>query len=139
MASSSRALDAAISAYWGERIHDTDLGPAAPGSPELFAAMDAYRYGRLDSLPELIGFDRWRGKRVLDLGCGAGLDVVRFARAGAEVYGVELSSGALALAKRYLAVADQHAVLLQSNAAKLPFRGGSFDLVFCHGVLPFAS
>jgi SAM-dependent methyltransferase len=126
-----------IRAYWDIRIHDTVLSDDAPGSSGFYAAMDAYRYGRLDYLPALVDFQGWRGRDVLDIGCGAGLDLVRFARAGARVLGVELSEHALTLARGYLDVAGLKAPLVQADAANLPLADGSFDLVFCHGLLPF--
>jgi SAM-dependent methyltransferase len=134
----ARARDAAIRRYWDERIHDIELSNDPPGSAEFLAALDAYRYRRLDYLPRLVDFDRWRGREVLDVGCGAGLDLVRFARAGAHAHGVELSTGALSLARQNVLAAKVRAVLIQADGAKLPFRDESFDLVFCHGVLPFA-
>ena len=126
-----------ISAYWDIRIHDTVLSDDPPGTSGFYAAMDAYRYGRLDYLPSLADFEHWRGRDVLDLGCGAGLDLVRFARAGARVSGVELSRRALAMAQGYLEVSGLEAPLVQADAAQLPLPNQSFDLVFCHGVLPF--
>ncbi len=126
-----------ISAYWDRRIHDTVLSQDPPGSLGFYAAMDAYRYGRLDYLSDLLDFECWRARDVLDLGCGAGLDVVRFARAGARVVGVDLSAGALAMAGDYLRVSGLNASLMRADAAQLPFAQASFDLVFCHGVLSF--
>jgi SAM-dependent methyltransferase len=126
-----------ISAYWDIRIHDTILSDDPPGTSGFYAAMDAYRYGRLNYLPDLVAFERWRGRDVLDLGCGAGLDLVRFARGGARAVGVELSSRALAMARDYLAISGLDAALVQADAACLPIPDASFDLVFCHGVLPF--
>jgi len=134
----SGATNADIQAYWDRRIHDTKLSSDPRGTPGFFAAMDAYRYGRLDYLPQLVDFARWKGRDVLDVGCGAGLDLVRFARAGARACGVELSRGAITLAREYLDVAGPDAALVQADAARLPFRDEAFDLVFCHGVLPFA-
>ena len=126
-----------ISAYWDSRIHDTVLSQDPPGSPGFYSAMDAYRYGRLDYLSDLVDFGRWRARDVLDLGCGAGLDLVRFARAGARAAGVDLSAGALAMASDYLGVSGLKASLVCADAAQLPFAKASFDLVFCHGVLSF--
>ena len=130
--------NADIQAYWDARVHDTELSPDPFGSPGFFAAMDAYRYGRLDYLPGLADFERWKDRDVLDLGCGAGLDLMRFARAGARAVGAELSFVSLALAQRYLVVEPRTAGLVQADAARLPFADESFDLVWCHGVLPFA-
>ena len=126
-----------ISAYWDIRIHDTVLSDDPPGTPGFYAAMDAYRYGRLEYLPDLVDFERWRNCDVLDLGCGAGLDLARFARAGARAVGVDLSRGALAMAGEYLSISGLEASLVQADAAHLPLAQESFDLVFCHGVLAF--
>jgi SAM-dependent methyltransferase len=128
----------AISAYWDHRIHDTELSRDPPDSAGYFAAMDAYRYGRLDYLAALADFDAWSDCDVLDVGCGAGLDLMRFARSGARAVGAELSAGALDLARRYFAVSGRHAALVRADGARLPFRDEVFDLVFCHSVLPFA-
>ena len=126
-----------IAAYWNLRIHDTVLSDDPPGTPGFYAAMDAYRYGRLEYLPDLVDFERWRGCNVLDLGCGAGLDLARFARAGARAVGVDLSRGALAMAGEYISISGLETSLVQADAAHLPLAQESFDLVFCHGVLSF--
>lgn len=132
------ALLAEIMAYWDARVHDTRLSEDPPGSRGFFAAMAAYRYAKLGYLPGLVEFGRWQGRDVLDVGCGAGLDLVRLARGGARATGVELSRGSLSLACRYLEVEGLHAELVQADASRMPFREGTFDLVLCHGVLPFA-
>jgi SAM-dependent methyltransferase len=131
--------NADVQKYWDERVDDTRLSTDAPGTPGYFAAMAAYRYAKHGYLPGLIGFEKWAGRDVLDVGCGAGIDLVHLARAGARATGVELSLRSLELARRYLGVASLDARLVQADGARLPFEEGSFDLVLCHGVLPFAS
>ena len=131
--------NAAVQGYWDDRVDDTRLSTDAPGTPGYFAAMAAYRYAKHGYLPGLIGFEKWAGCDVLDVGCGAGIDLVRLARAGARATGVELSLRSLDLARRYLGVASLDARLVQADGACLPFEEGSFDLVLCHGVLPFAA
>ena len=133
-----RSSIADVRDYWDARVHDTKLSDDPPGSRGYFAAMADYRYSKLGYLPGLIDFERWRGRDVLDIGCGAGLDLVRLGHAGARGSGVELSPASLALARQYLDVEGVAAVLVQADAAVLPFRDDSFDMVLCHGVLPFA-
>ena len=132
------ALDAAIRAYWDERIHDVELSADPPGSAAFYAALDAYRLRKNGYLLESVGFDRWAGRDVLEIGCGAGLDLVRFARGGARVTGIDIAPRALELARRYCEVAGVKATLLEADGTRLPFDDSQFDLVYCHGVLPFA-
>jgi SAM-dependent methyltransferase len=129
---------ATVRAYWDARIHDIDLG-GAPGSAAFFAAMDAYRLRKAPYLTEAVNFSGWLGRDVLEIGCGAGLDLMRFARAGARVTGVDISRTALDLAWQYFVVSGALASFVLADGAALPFPAGSFDLVYCHGVIPFAS
>src|SRR5262245_12753072 len=130
---------AAVRAYWDARIHDIDLGEAEPGSAAFFAAMDAYRLGKAPYLTEAVNFSGWSGRDVLEIGCGAGLDLMSFARAGARVTGVDVSRTALDLAEQYFAVSGALASFVLADGAALPFPADSFDLVYCHGVIPFAT
>ena len=127
-----------VQGYWDARVDDTVLSGDPPGSRGYFAAMANYRYSKHEYLPELIGFERWQGREVLDVGCGAGIDVVRLARCGARASGIDISRRSLSLASQYLATEGQQATLAQADAARLPFRDASFDLVLCCGVLAFA-
>jgi ubiquinone/menaquinone biosynthesis C-methylase UbiE len=75
------------------------------------------------------------GKKILDLGCGAGETSVYFALRGAQVTAVDISPEMIAVAKR---LADRHGVKIEaltSVAEKMPFPDGAFDLVFGNGVL----
>lgn len=76
--------------------------------------------------------------RVLDVGCGTGVPTVRLAERGAEhVTGLDPDVGALrAVAHRASrrGVAERVAVCAGS-ADHIPFRDGSFDVVWCEGAL----
>jgi SAM-dependent methyltransferase len=133
------ALDRAIRRYWNERIHDTKLSDDAPGSVGFYAALDAYRLQKSPYLPRLVDFGAWAGRDVLEIGCGAGLDLVRFARGGARVTGVDVASTAIELARDCCRAAKVPAVLLEADGTHLPFPAASFDLVYCASVLPFAA
>jgi SAM-dependent methyltransferase len=131
-------LDRAIRAYWNERVHDTRLSDDPRGSPEFFAALDAYRLQKSDYLLRIVDFGAWAGRDVLEIGCGAGLDLVRFARGGARVTGVDVAQAAIELTRDNCRVAGASAALLEADGACLPFPDSSFDLVYCLAVLSFA-
>jgi MPBQ/MSBQ methyltransferase len=70
------------------------------------------------------------GRRFLDVGCGMGTFAIEAARLGAHAVGLDLTAQALAAARR---VAGQEGVrrvaFVRADAARLPFRDGSFDVV----------
>ena len=77
----------------------------------------------------------WRGKHVLDLGCGGGFMAEALARRGATVTGIDPSAGAITIAERH-AAAEQLAIsYVKASAENLPFADSCFDHVVCVDVL----
>jgi SAM-dependent methyltransferase len=129
----------AVQQYWNAHIHDLDVSRHAPGTREFFTDLDAYHFEKLHHLLRLIDFDAWRDRDVLDVGCGAGVEVVRFARAGARVTGVDLAATAIELTRQNLAQQGLTARLEVADGEALPFADASFDFVFAHGVVQYTS
>jgi SAM-dependent methyltransferase len=123
--------------YWNEHIHDLEISRQAPGSRAFFADLYQYHFEKLHHLLRLVDFDGYRGKRVLDVGCGAGTDLVRFAKGGALVSGVDISPSAVALARQNFSQQDLEADLREADGEHLPYADGTFDLVFAHGVVQY--
>ncbi len=130
-------LLAAVRAYWNGHIHDWKVARAPAGSKQFFEEIEAYRYEKLDYLPQLVNFAGYSGKRVLDVGSGVGNDLSRFARHGAEVVGIDLAERSIELARdnfRQRGLAGEFHLM---DGEQLEFPADSFDLVFCHTVLHF--
>lgn len=108
------------------------------GSPGFFADLDEYHFDKLHHLLRLVDFDGFAGKRVLDVGCGAGVDLVRFAKGGARTTGVDVSEEAIGLAGLNLCQRQLSAGLCVGDGETLPFPDDSFDFVFAHGVVQYA-
>jgi len=125
--------------YWNRHIHDLDITTHPAGSPGFFADLDQYHFEKLHHLLRLVDFDGYRGRRVLDVGCGAGTDLVRFARGGALVSGVDISLSAIALARENFAQQHLPADLREADGERLPFPDDSFDLVYAHGVVQYTA
>jgi SAM-dependent methyltransferase len=132
----------AIRSYWNERIHDLEMTKHPVGSREFFADLHDYRFDKLHYLPRLVDFEHgFRDKTVLEIGCGIGTDLVRFARGGARVTGLDLASTAIELARKnfeYNGVLDR-ADLRVGDGEHVPFPEASFDVVYGHGVLQYAA
>jgi SAM-dependent methyltransferase len=124
--------------YWNRQIHDIAMTRSPVGTAEFFAELDAYRFGKLDYLDRLVDFGGYADREVLELGCGAGVDLARFARGGARVTGVDLAENAIYLARQNFSQAGLEGDLRVANAGALPFQDAAFDLVYCHGVLQYA-
>ncbi len=80
-----------------------------------------------------------RGERVLDVGCGCGLDTfVAAFMVGNEgqAVGLDLTPEMLEIARTSLARTTSHNLQFQEGGAEaLPFEDASFDLVISNGVL----
>ncbi len=127
-----------IRRYWNDRIHDLEMTTHPVGSLEFFDDLDEYRFDKLRYLPRVVDFDAYAGRRVLEVGCGIGTDLVRFARGGAQVTGVDLSETAVRLARSNFALHGlDDADLLIGDGQSLPFLDSSFDVVYAHGVLQY--
>ena len=130
----------AIERYWNERIHDLEMTDRPVGSREFFDDLDEYRFDKLHYLPRLVDFSGYSGRTLLEIGCGIGTDLVRFARGGALVTGIDLSTTAIELAKKNFALHGVNAQdLLVANGEALPLADASFDVVYGHGVVQYTA
>ena len=123
--------------YWNRHIHDLEITTHPVGTPGFFSDLDQYHFEKLHHLLRLVNFEAWRGKQVLEVGCGAGTDLARFARGGAIVTGVDLSASAIALARKNFEQQGLQADFHEADGEHLPFADNTFDLVYAHGVVQY--
>jgi len=103
---------------WGKT--SGDYAAYRPGPPDSF-------YQRLVGLG--VGLP---GQRILDLGTGTGAVARRYARQGAQVCGIDVSSEQIDMA-RHLAVREGWKVDFRiAPAVRIPFPDGSFEVVTAH-------
>ncbi|MGE5246398.1 MAG: class I SAM-dependent methyltransferase [Betaproteobacteria bacterium] len=125
--------------YWNHHIHDLEITRHPVGSRGFFDDLDQYHFEKLHHLLRLVPFDGMKGRKVLEVGCGAGVDLARFARGGAIVTGVDLSAAAIDLARANFAQQGLAGEFRVADGEALPFADGSFDLVFAHGVVQYTA
>src|SRR5215210_5309465 len=128
-----------VQRYWDARPCNIRHSAKPVGSKEYFDEVEARKYFVEPHIPAFAEFERWRGKRVLEVGCGIGTDSINFARGGAQLTAVELSSESLRIAAEraeVMGVAD-HIEFVQANAEELTETLGreSYDLVYSFGVV----
>jgi 2-polyprenyl-3-methyl-5-hydroxy-6-metoxy-1,4-benzoquinol methylase len=128
----------AVEAYWNARPCNIRHSAQPVGTRDYFNEVEARKYFVEPHIPAFADFARWRGKRVLEIGCGIGTDSVNFARNGADLTIVELSQNSLDLTKERFNVFGLDARFIQGNAEQLDQlipAGEKFDLIYSFGVI----
>ena len=72
------------------------------------------------------------GMTVLDVGCGTGVHLERYQRAGCSVFGIDQSPSMLEVAEKRL---KESANLQMGDASDMPYSDGQFDLIIISTVL----
>jgi 2-polyprenyl-3-methyl-5-hydroxy-6-metoxy-1,4-benzoquinol methylase len=125
--------------FWNARPCNIRHSPKTVGTREYFDDVEQRKYFVEPHIPAFADFARWRGRRVLEIGCGLGTDTVNFARAGALVTAVELSEESAALARQRIDVFGlrDRVTIHVGNAEELPaiLPTQTFDLVYSFGVI----
>ncbi|KCZ72303.1 methyltransferase family protein [Candidatus Methanoperedens nitroreducens] len=129
----------AIRQYWNEHIHDLKIARHTVGTQGFFKDLEQYRFEKLDYLPKIVDFSRYKGKNILEIGCGVGIDLIRFARMGARVSGVDIAERSIELAKKNFAFNGVDGDLRVMNGEELSFDDNSFDAVYAHGVIQYTA
>jgi ubiquinone/menaquinone biosynthesis C-methylase UbiE len=125
--------------YWNEHIHDLEVATQPLGTIGFFDELDEYRFDKLRYLPQLVDFSGFSGKNLLEVGCGVGIDLVRFAKGGTDVTGIDLAEVSIELARENFKQRQLTAKLYEMNGEDLIFEDDSFDIVYAHGVVQYTA
>ncbi len=128
-----------VRAYWERHIHDLEITRHPVGSRGFFDDLDRYHFEKLHHLPRLVDFNGYRARSVLEVGCGAAVDLARFAKGGAKVTGVDLAASAIELARANFKQQGLRGEFFVANGEHLPFLDNTFDLVYAHGVVQYTA
>lgn len=130
---------ARISDYWNRNPHDHGVAQSPAGGREYFAELDAYRFQKLRYLPHIVDFGGYSGRNLLEVGCGVGIDLSRFARGGAQVTGIDASKVAIDLAFQNFSQQGLSSRFAVMSGEELAFPADRFDVVYSHSTLQYAA
>ena len=133
------ATTADVRTYWDQHIHDLEITRHPVGSRGFFDDLDQYHFEKLHHLLRLVDFDGYRGRMVLEVGCGAAVDLARFAKGGAVTTGVDLAPSAIALARQNFEQQGLQGTFEVADGEQLPFADNTFDCVYAHGVVQYTA
>ena len=129
----------AVREYWNARPCNIRHSTKPVGTREYFDEVEARKYMVESHVPGFADFERWKGKKVLEIGCGIGTDTINFARHGAQVTAVDLTEKSLEVARQRAQVfgLQDRIQFYQANAERLsetvPVE--KYDLVYSFGVI----
>lgn len=137
--------------WWEQNpmVYDWNRTMTAPeGTPDWFREVDhrfyegsrwfGHRnYPKTRPFSQLIDYETLAGKRVLEVGCGAGTIAGLIAGAGAtsQLVAMDLSSRAAKLTRQRFDLFQLRGDVLQSDGQVLPFPDCTFDCVWSWGVI----
>lgn len=102
---------------------------------KYYQEVESHRYGKIRSIHGVADFDKYKGKRVLEVGCGVGTDGRQFSKNGALYCGINLDEGSTLLASEGFKVMELDGEVRQMNAEDMEFPDNSFDHIYSHGVI----
>jgi SAM-dependent methyltransferase len=121
------------SALWGRHPAGTGLASSPWGSPRFYEEMRTTRYRQQPWHTSLL--DSCSGRRLLEVGCGAGTDLAYLGRHFQHVVGVDLAEAGARLAGGALDHWQVKGATLVADGEALPFADEGFDVVYSFGVL----
>jgi len=131
MKNSPKKQGAAFVDYWERTVPWTFNGERV-----AYQERRRQRYALQDYMAKAIPFDSFRGKRILEIGSGGGIDSAEFGRNGAEVVSLDFTDMGAKSTRDALAEARVRSFnVVRAAAQNLPFRDGVFDCVYSFGVL----
>lgn len=132
------SLNTKVRSYWEAGACGTSeavVGDLHENTHEWFAQIEEHRYRVEPFIHSVAQFTRFHGKKILEIGVGAGTDHLQWARAGAESYGVDLTDQAIETTRAHLKSHGLKSNLQRIDAEQLPFDDETFDLVYSWGVI----
>ncbi|MDA8296255.1 MAG: methyltransferase domain-containing protein [Actinomycetota bacterium] len=129
----------AVRRYWDTRPCNVRHSKAPQGTREYFDQVEHRKYLVEPHIPSFANFAQWHDQDVLEIGCGIGTDTINFARAGARVTAVDLSSESIAIARQRAELfgLQDRIQFINCNAEALTETLGArtFDLIYSFGVI----
>jgi 2-polyprenyl-3-methyl-5-hydroxy-6-metoxy-1,4-benzoquinol methylase len=126
-----------VKKFWNDRPCNVRHSSKEVGTKEYFDEVEAKKFFVEPHIVDFTNFTNWKGKKVLEVGCGLATVGINFAQYGANYTGVELSEESLSLAKKRFEVYGQTAEFYSGNAEQLslfvPIE--TYDLIYSFGVI----
>ncbi|HKQ47002.1 MAG TPA: class I SAM-dependent methyltransferase [Phycisphaerae bacterium] len=136
------ALKTDVKTYWEAKVCGTTYGRNRADESVDLERMAETRYRLEPYIPPFADFPSARGKRMLEIGVGGGVDFSNWVKNGADATGVDLTEAGIKMARarlesmpRAVGKAGGKYRLLVADGENLAFPDATFDFVYSWGVL----
>ena len=124
-----------VKAFWDAASCGESLLMDGVYTKDQFNHQRKLRYEWEPEIVEFTQFNKYRGKKVLEIGVGLGADHQSWAEAGTDLYGIDLTPRAIANTRMRFELFGLNSKLEVADAETLPFPDNHFDVVYSWGVL----
>ena len=124
-----------IQIFWNKKPCGTFGNIPEELNKEYFEKIWKRRYNLEPFISSIADFDNSKGKKVLEIGCGIGMDGAEFAKHGAIYTGIDLSDVSIKTCLKHFELYGLSGNIINADVENLPFEDDSFDIIYSWGVL----
>lgn len=125
-----------VKEFWDNNTCGTFLTEEEKFTKAYFEDIEEKRYEIHPEVFSFAQFSRFYGKKILEVGIGAGTDFIQWVRSGTEAYGIDLTPEAIEHVKKRLNLYGLEAKEIKTgDAENLDYSDNTFDLVYSFGVI----
>jgi len=128
----SATLDDVIK-YWNNQPCNIKHSSKDMNTCEYFTEVSKKRYFVEPHIPDFAGFNKYKDKKVLEVGCGIGTDAQEFAKNGCIYKGIDLTEKSIDICKNRFQLFNLDGVFETGNIEE--YCDGEYDLIYSFGVL----
>lgn len=133
-ASPTETLDS-VRSFWDTHVNNEYYTRRDRGSESYFNEIEHKRYSWHYHLRDLFSDLEGSSGRLLEVGCGIGVDSIQLARCGFDVTALDLTEAAIRVARVFSEARDVKIDFRVGNTEDLEFEDESFDAAYSFGVL----
>jgi ubiquinone/menaquinone biosynthesis C-methylase UbiE len=125
-----------VSNYWNKSSCGTEYAESDKYTKSYYEEIERHRYAVEPEIIEFANFPSGKGKKLLEIGVGAGSDFSNWIKNGADANGIDLTEEAIGHVKKRLELFHLEAESLQvDDAENLSFDENTFDIIYSWGVI----
>ena len=122
--------------FWNERPCNIRHSSKTIGTKEYFEDVTKRKYLVEPHIIDFADFQKWKNKRVLEVGCGIGTAAQSFIENGSIYTGVDLSDKSVKIAKKRLEIFNLNGNIFQANIENLDnINDTEFIVLECYIIL----